>query len=78
MHNTGGHGTRDAIDECLNAIKDKLNVLADHHVPQSLETNLPDLHVWHGLQSAVKKSHRHRGDNLNTLTISCVRTRNGY
>ena len=63
MDNAGGHGTRDAIIEYVNLLKDKHNVIIVHQVPCSPETNMLDLGVWCGLQAHVEKEHLHKTEN---------------
>ena len=75
MDNAGGHGTKDAIDECVLALKNDHNVIVTHRIPRSPETNLLDLGVWFSLQSAVEKNHRHmRIDNIDSLVNTCNAT----
>ena len=57
MDNAGGHSTAGCIDEYVDLLKDKYNVIVRHQEPRSPETNLLDLGVWCSLQSWVDKAH---------------------
>ena len=56
MDNAGGHGTRDAIEDYVTALKETHDVVVLWQVPRSSKTNLLDLGVWNSLQSVVDKT----------------------
>lgn len=67
MDNAGGHGTKDAIDEYVEDLKDTHNVVIIWQIPRSPETNLLDLGIWNSLQSLVDKSFRGNKQDVKAL-----------
>ena len=78
MDNAGGHGTKDAIEEYVNDLKQVHNVVIIWQVPRSPETNLLDLGVWNSIQSAVDKAHCGTKSNVTALTRTVVKTWASY
>ena len=57
LDNTGGHGTKEVIDQCVKAFKDDFNVILVHQRPRCPVTNMLDLGVWMALQNVAEKLH---------------------
>ena len=78
MDNAGGHGTKDAIAEYVQDLKDDHNIEIIWQVPRSPETNLLDLGVWNSLQSHVDKEHRGTKQATAVLARTIERTWRNY
>ena len=50
MDNAGGHGTKAAVDEYTQLLRDRHNVHVIHQSPRSPEVNALDLGLWRSLQ----------------------------
>ena len=77
MDNAGGHGTSDAKDIYVNAMKE-YNVEIIWQVPRSPETNMLDLGVWMSIQSAVTRVHHNRRSHVDALATSIEDAWTGY
>ena len=55
LDNAGGHGTQEAVDAYVKALKDDYNVICIHQRPCSPVTNFLHLGVWIYFQFVVKK-----------------------
>ena len=52
MDNAGGHGTKDAIQEYADELKEEHNIVILWQILCLPETNLLDLGIWVSLQSS--------------------------
>ena len=76
MVNAGGHGTNEAIEEYVRALKEKWNIETIIQVPCSPYTHILDLGVWCLLQAKVEKRHFGQRCKVNALTRSVEDTWN--
>lgn len=63
----GGHGTKAAIEEYTNFLRDDYGVVLDFQPSNSPESNMLDLGVWRSLQSTVEKMHYEKRQNTVAL-----------
>lgn len=58
LDNAGGHGTQQAVDQCVKALADDFSVIFVHPRPRSpTTTNMLDLRVWMAFQNVAEKCH---------------------
>jgi len=67
LDNAGGHGTQEAVDAYVKALKDDYNVICIHQRPRSPATNILDLGVWMYFQCIVEKEHFRLRKELSAL-----------
>jgi hypothetical protein len=60
LYNTGGHGTRAAIEEYTRQLRNEHIMIIKFQPVHSPEVNALDLGIWMSLQSAVECRHQNR------------------
>jgi hypothetical protein len=69
MDNAGGHGTNDAKEQYVNALREH-SVEVIWQVPRSPETNMLDLGIWMSIQAKVQQVHFMRRCHHDALATS--------
>jgi len=57
MDNTGSHGIDTCVNQYHRLLLEQYNITIIQQMPQLPYTNVLDLGVWAGLQSAVEREH---------------------
>jgi hypothetical protein len=70
MDNAGGHGTREAREECTRWLLEEFNVEIIQQSARSPEVNALDLGIWMSVQSAVECRHQEWWRDPDGLAIS--------
>ena len=70
MDNAGGHGTKVAIEEYTQNLRENFNIVIVHQPPRSPDTNVLDLGLWNAIQSRVDETHRTRTIQAESLAES--------
>jgi hypothetical protein len=70
MDNAGGHGTKDAVSEYTQILREVYNIEIIQQAPRSPEVNALDLGLWMSTQSWVEKKHRNKTTDAIALSAS--------
>ena len=67
LDNTGGHGTKEIVEEYVSHLRDVWNVVCIHQRPRSPATNILDLGIWMAIQNIVERLHIKKRMELKAL-----------